>query len=101
MHQSLQALGFVVEGGPPDPYLVFPPYWRTDVHIPDDVVEEIIRVLGYEAVPLTLISGRMPDFWPQPAYAIRRRVQDLLVAAGMQEVITYSLVGKSPAFFRK
>ena len=99
VHQSLQALGFVVEGGPPDPYLVFPPYWRTDVHIPDDVVEEIIRVLGYEAVPLTSISGRMPDFWPQPAYAIRRRVQDLLVAAGMQEVITYSLVGEDLLHF--
>jgi phenylalanyl-tRNA synthetase beta chain len=94
VHRALGSLGFVVEGGPPEAYRVFPPYWRTDVQIPDDVIEEIVRILGYESIPLSSISGRMPDFWPQPAYILRRRLQDLFVSAGMQEVITYSLVGE-------
>ncbi|HTE85608.1 MAG TPA: phenylalanine--tRNA ligase subunit beta [Dehalococcoidia bacterium] len=91
---ALESLGFVVESGPPHPYRVFAPYWRTDVHIPDDVVEEIVRILGYETVPLTTIAGRVPDLVPEPAYRLRRQVQDLLVEGGLQEVITYSLIAE-------
>jgi phenylalanyl-tRNA synthetase beta chain len=91
---SLQSLGFVVEGGPPENYRVIVPYWRTDVGIPDDVIEEIIRVVGYETVPLRTISGRLPDYRPEQAYELRRLVQDRLVESGLQEVITYSLVSE-------
>jgi phenylalanyl-tRNA synthetase beta chain len=92
VYHALQSLGFVVEDGPPHAYRVSVPYWRTDVRIPDDVIEEIVRVLGYETIPLTTVLGRVPEHRPEPLYELRRRVQDVLVAAGMQEVITYSLV---------
>jgi phenylalanyl-tRNA synthetase beta chain len=95
--RSLESLGFVVEAGPPGPYRVFVPHWRTDVHIPDDVIEEIVRILGYETVPLTAINGRVPEPVPEPAYTLRRNLQDRLVEAGMQEVITYSLVSEAMA----
>jgi phenylalanyl-tRNA synthetase beta chain len=95
--KALQSLGFAVVGGPPADYRVVVPYWRTDISIPDDVIEEIIRILGYESVPLTTISGRVPDYHPEPAYTVRRLLQDRLVEAGMQEVITYSLVSENLA----
>ena len=92
--RSLGALGFVVDPDSEDAFRVMVPGWRTDVHLADDVIEEIIRVAGYETIPRTTISGRIPEPVPQPLRELRLRLQDLLVQAGMQEVITYSLVSE-------
>jgi phenylalanyl-tRNA synthetase beta chain len=88
----LTALGFRVDWVPPDRYSVHVPYWRTDVSIPDDIAEEVIRIVGYDDLPNTTISGRVPVPIDQPLRDLRERVKDILVAAGMQEVMTYSLV---------
>ncbi|MGH2603921.1 MAG: hypothetical protein ACRDJ9_31620, partial [Dehalococcoidia bacterium] len=90
--EVLTALGFAAEWQAPDQYLVLPPYWRTDVRIADDVAEEVIRIVGYDDLPATTISGRVPIPIDQPLRELRERAKDLLVAAGMQEVMTYSLV---------
>lgn len=92
VRQVLTALGFGVEWSPPDRYTVAVPYWRPDVRIPDDIAEELIRVVGYDDLPLTTIHGRLPEPLPQPKRDLRERVKDILTAAGMQEVMTYSLV---------
>ena len=90
--EVLTALGFGVEWTPPDRYAVSVPYWRPDVRIPDDVAEELIRIVGYDDLPLTTISGRLPPPLPQPKRELRERVKDILAAAGMQEIVTYSVV---------
>ncbi|MGI8549935.1 MAG: phenylalanine--tRNA ligase subunit beta, partial [Dehalococcoidia bacterium] len=93
VRRVLGLIGFEVEGGPPEPYHVTVPYWRTDIAIPDDLIEEVMRILGYESMPMTALSGRIPELIPQPLRELRLQTQDLLVQAGMQEVITYSLIG--------
>jgi phenylalanyl-tRNA synthetase beta chain len=55
----------------------------------------VIRILGFERLPSTTISGRVPDFQPQPLRELRDRVKDVLVAAGGQEIITYSAVSEA------
>lgn len=92
--RSLGALGFIVDLESEEAFRVTVPGWRTDVHLADDVIEEIIRVAGYETIPRTTISGRIPEPEPQPLRELRLRLQDLLVQAGMQEIITYSLVSE-------
>lgn len=88
---TLAALGFVAEYRD-GRYAVDVPFWRTDVAIPDDVIEEIIRIIGFERLPATAITGTLPPPLPQPKRDLRERVKDILVAAGAQEVITYSAV---------
>ncbi len=68
------------------------PYWRSDITIEEDLVEEVVRVLGYDTVPTTMLATPIPHSQPAPMVALRDRVKDALVAAGMQEVITYPLV---------
>jgi phenylalanyl-tRNA synthetase beta chain len=87
---SLQALGFVVK---PDRerFEVQVPYWRRDVQIPDDVVEEVARMIGYDRIPVEPLAGRVPPRVVQPLRELRERLKDFLVDAGMQEVITYPL----------
>lgn len=88
--RGLRALGFslAVTG---DGYAVTPPWWRTDVSIADDVIEEVLRLAGYDRLPATTLSGQMPPHEPVPILDLREQVQDALAAAGLTEVITYAL----------
>jgi phenylalanyl-tRNA synthetase beta chain len=87
----LTSLGFGCRWQPPDTYQVRVPYWRTDVRIPDDVVEEVGRIIGYDEIPVGLVRGAIPPAPPQALRELREQARDALAAAGMQEVITYSL----------
>lgn len=58
------------------------PSWRTDVTIREDVIEEIARIVGYELLPATLITGTTPSVERDPLYLAERRIRQLLVAAG-------------------
>jgi phenylalanyl-tRNA synthetase beta chain len=91
VRQTLTSLGFGCRWVPPDRYVVRVPYWRTDVRIPDDVAEELARVIGYDELPITSLHGAIPPAQPQPSRELREQVRDILAAAGMQEVIAYSL----------
>jgi phenylalanyl-tRNA synthetase beta chain len=88
---ALTSLGFSCHWDPPEHYRVRVPYWRTDVHIPDDVAEEVARIVGYEQIPTKGLGGEIPAKISQPRRELRERLRDVLAAAGMQEVITYSL----------
>ncbi len=97
VRRVLSSLGFTLEQDGGDSMIVVPPYWRTDVSIEEDVVEEVARAVGYDAVPGEPLSGRAPDAIPQPARELREEVRDLLVAAGLQETISYTLVSSEAA----
>ena len=67
------------------------PWWRTDVAIPDDIAEEVVRLAGYDRLPPAAIAGAIPAWEPDALLALRERLRDALAGAGMQEIITYSL----------
>jgi phenylalanyl-tRNA synthetase beta chain len=67
------------------------PYWRTDVTQPDDVAEELARVVGYDKLASLSLSGAIPEPYVDPVRDLRERLRDAAVAAGLQEVITYPL----------
>ena len=86
----LTSLGFTcqVRG---DAYDVEPPDWRPDVVIPDDVIEDIGRIYGYDALPATMLRGSLPEPEPRPLEDLRERVRDTVVGLGFDEIITYTL----------
>lgn len=91
MVKVLSSLGFQCERVSPGELSVAVPYWRTDVRLSDDLVEEIARIIGYDELPTTLPSGSLPRHEPDSMRALRERVSQILAGCGMQEVITYSL----------
>lgn len=95
VRRILTDLGFVVHHLPPNRYSVQPPYWRPDVNIPDDVIEDLGRIYGYENLPATMLRGSLPDPEPQPVQDLRERVRDLAAGLGYQEIITYTLTDKA------
>ena len=68
------------------------PWWRPDLKEPADLVEEIVRVIGYDRIPATIPSWRPTKITFDRERAVRRRVRDIAWAAGAFEVMTYSFV---------
>jgi len=91
VRRILGDLGFLVHHVPPAKYSVQVPSWRPDVEIPDDLVEEVGRIYGYDRLPTTMLRGTLPPPEANPVMALRERLRDLAVALGYQEVINYTL----------
>jgi len=96
IQKVLESLGFGCRlTGTSGDLMVTIPYWRTDVRMADDLVEEIARIIGYDEIPTTLLSSQIPQQVPAPMLALKEQIRDLIVGCGMQEVITYSLVSQA------
>ncbi|HVS79288.1 MAG TPA: phenylalanine--tRNA ligase subunit beta [Candidatus Saccharimonadales bacterium] len=68
------------------------PFWRTDIEIPEDVVEEVGRLYGYDKLPLALPPRDLTPAERNKAVDFKNRLRDILRAAGANEVLTYSFV---------
>jgi phenylalanyl-tRNA synthetase beta chain len=90
VEKTLRALGFEATPSGAHAWRVRVPYWRPDVTIPEDLCEELARVIGYDNIPATVLSGRVPRWEPQLSLEVREKVRDALVAAGLQEMVSYS-----------
>jgi len=71
--------------------LVFSPYWRSDINCAADLVEEVVRIIGYDKIPTTMLSATLPEREPSSRLALRKRIREIMVGLGFQEVLTYSL----------
>jgi len=90
--EVLQSLGFECkESHLPSQISVVAPYWRSDVECPADLVEEVVRMIGYEKIPTTRLSSSLPMREPTPMLGFKRRLRNILVSCGFQEMLTYSL----------
>lgn len=54
-----------------------------------DLIEEVARVYGYDNIPLERMADVLPPQRSNPRLEKDERVRDLLVAAGLQEVVNY------------
>jgi phenylalanyl-tRNA synthetase beta chain len=95
----LDSLGFQPTSCAGSIRVTVPGWRRFDVEGRADLAEEVGRIVGYEALPATMLRGRVPD--PRPdgdaGFADEVRARRALSAAGLQEVITYSLVDPDSA----
>ena len=67
------------------------PYWRSDISCTADLVEEVVRIIGYDKIPTTMLSATLPEQEPSPRLELRERIRKIMVGLGFQEVLTYSL----------
>jgi phenylalanyl-tRNA synthetase beta chain len=54
-----------------------------------DLIEEIMRVRGYDTIPNTIMVDAMPSQWENVALSREERARDVLVALGLRENISY------------
>ncbi len=98
MKLILTRLGFMVAGSGPVVKIAVPS-WRSDVHGKADIVEEIVRIVGVDKVPMTPFERG--DLARKPiltAIQLRtRRAKRALAARGMVEAVTWSFIAKPSA----
>lgn len=75
-----------------DSLTVAAPFWRTDIEIPEDVVEEIGRLNGYDKLPLDLPARDITPAAKDRLLETKKQIRNVLVAAGANELLTYSFV---------
>jgi phenylalanyl-tRNA synthetase beta chain len=98
MKRILGHLGFMMAG--PGPVVkIAVPSWRSDVHGKADIVEEIVRMVGVDKVPMTPFDrGDAPRKPILTAIQLRnRRARRALAARGMVETVTWSFISKPHA----
>lgn len=72
------------------------PYFRTDLEQEADLVEEIIRIHGYDHIPEKLTSTPPPTYIQSHLYDMEEKARDVMVALGYDEIITDPLTQDQP-----
>ncbi len=88
----LQSLGFTLASQGPTLYAwnVVIPYWRLDIELEEDVIEEVARMYGYEKIPAETVSESKALQVEDPIFKTISDLRQKLVDSGLTEVQTYS-----------
>jgi phenylalanyl-tRNA synthetase beta chain len=65
------------------------PLFRPDVRREEDLIEEVLRVYGYQRLPSTLPASRGPGAYLEPLREVEERVADAAVGAGLFETVSF------------
>ena len=68
------------------------PFWRTDLELPEDIVEEIGRLYGFDKLPRQLPMRSIKPAPRNPRRQLKQAIRQSLSRAGANEVLTYSFV---------
>jgi phenylalanyl-tRNA synthetase beta chain len=68
------------------------PFWRTDIELPEDIVEEVGRLYGFGALPQELPSRSVKPPTENTNNVAKEAIRRSLANAGANEALTYSFV---------
>ena len=91
---TLTNVSFIVEDKE-EYFNVVAPIWRTDIHIKEDVIEEVGRLRGYDNIPHSLPLRPFIGADKNPMFELKRELRNILSdRLNANEVLTYSFVSK-------
>ncbi len=91
IQNHLEAVEFIVRPEA-DALVVQPPFWRTDIAIPEDIVEEVGRLMGFDTLPKELPTRSLAPVERNAQLDFCDSIRNILAAAGSNEALTYSFV---------
>lgn len=68
------------------------PFWRTDLELPEDIVEEVGRLYGFDKLPRELPHRSIKPAPKNPRRELKNAICQSLSRAGANEILTYSFV---------
>ncbi len=63
--------------------------------IPDEQVEEVVRLIGYDRIPSTIPTGPLPELILDDWFEREQEIREQLVGAGLNEIVTYTLTSRA------
>jgi phenylalanyl-tRNA synthetase beta chain len=95
MQEILARLGCEVKGEGSE-WQVAVPTCRPDLEREIDLIEEVIRVHGYEDIPAAVVSRVPLEGGDDPMFALREKVVDVMVSLGFHETLSLSMYTPDP-----
>lgn len=95
----LERLSFEIEPKSPTAFTVTAPTWRRDIHIFEDIVEEVARIYGFEHLPNKLPIDVARPVFKSTQNKYFNNVHETMQAFGLQEILTYTLASNKLATF--
>lgn len=92
--ETLLNVGFKTQKQGENAINIIIPFWRTDIHIMEDIAEEVGRLKGYDNISLTLPKRTFKPVELSNIDKIRMEIREILSSAGSNEVLTYSFIHK-------
>lgn len=89
----LQRLGFKVSGSAT--WRAAVPSWRLDVMTPEDIVDEVGRLLGYDHLPRLLPAVQNEPHPIPELIRLKEKIQNILVGFGFTEILTHAFYGQA------
>ncbi|HEX5804584.1 MAG TPA: phenylalanine--tRNA ligase subunit beta [Azospira sp.] len=86
---SRLGLPFVREG---EDFVVTPPSYRFDIEIEEDLIEEIVRLHGYDNIPAPAPQGSLAMLPQTESTRTLARIRQILADGGYQEVVNFAFV---------
>lgn len=87
----LRNVEFVVEDES-DEIQYIAPFWRTDIELPEDIVEEVGRLYGFDKLPRVLPTRSTKPAPRNEKRVLKQHIRESLAKSGANEVLTYTFV---------
>jgi len=71
------------------------PSHRNDIHLHQDLTEEIARIYGYDQIPTTEPIAVLRPVEPAPARVLAERAKDALAGAGLVETVSFPFLAQA------
>lgn len=92
MAALLESIDFEVQADGEEALQVRVPSFRVDVTRPQDLMEEVARLSGYNQIPTTFPLLPAQGTTPSPMMVRRNQVRDILCGFGFSEAVNYSFI---------
>lgn len=73
------------------------PTYRNDISIKEDIVEEVVRLIGFDTIPYTISNVEAKDYGLNDVQRARNIISNYLLDIGLTNTLSYTLIKKEDA----
>lgn len=90
IQKTLENVGILTKNDNPETFVV--PFWRNDLHIEEDLIEEVGRLNGYDNIKLQLPKRTFRAVKKVKIDLLQSEIREILASSGANEILTYTFV---------
>ena len=90
IQQTLENVGILAKYENSETFMI--PFWRNDLHIEEDLIEEVGRLNGYDNIKLQLPKRTFRAVKKAKIDLLQSEIREILVSSGANEILTYTFV---------